>query len=153
MSSKKNSKRKYLTLEKKVQLIKAAQKNPGVNVRSLTEQFQCGKTQAAGILKKKESLLSMYEANFSTVQAKISRTSQHSEINVALFDWLAAKTYPGGSQLVEKARQIAAALGKDEFKVINGWLERWKTRYNVRVCGESGDLLGVTVEPWNERLA
>ena len=51
MSSKKNSKRKYLTLKKKVQLIKAAQKTPGVDVCSLAEQFQCGKTQAGGILK------------------------------------------------------------------------------------------------------
>ena len=56
---------------------------------------------------------------------------------------------------MEKARQIAAALGKESFKGTNGWLERWKTRYNVkgfRVCGESGDVSGVTVDSWKERL-
>ena len=138
-------------------MINAAQKNPGVNVCSLAEQVQCGKTEAAEILKKKKSLLSMYEANFSTVQAKISRTSQYFEIKVALFDWFklacSKNIYPGGPQLVEKARQIAAA---HEFKGTNNcWLERWKMRYNVkrfRVCGESGDVSGVAVDSWKEHL-
>ena len=127
-------------------MIKAVQKNPGVNVGSLAEQFQYGTTQAAGILKK-ESLLSMYKGNFSTVQVKIFHVPLN--ILIALFDWFklacSKNIYPGGPQLVEKARQIVAALGKNEFKDTNGWLERWETRYNVkrfRVCGESGDVLG-----------
>ena len=41
------------------------------------------------------------------------------------------------------------------FKGTNGWLERWKRRYNVQkvaVSGESGDVSGVTVSAWKERL-
>ena len=48
--------RHYLTLEKKVELIKFFQKNPGTSVRSLGEQFGCGRTQVGKILKSRESL-------------------------------------------------------------------------------------------------
>ena len=54
-----SKKRNYLTLEKKVELIKHAQKNPGVSVRALGELFDCGKTQVGRILKSKGSLLAL----------------------------------------------------------------------------------------------
>ena len=38
------TKRNYLALDKKVELIKYAQKNPGVGARALGEMFDCGKT-------------------------------------------------------------------------------------------------------------
>ena len=63
--------------------------------------------------------------------------------------------YPAGPQLCEKAKQIAEQLSVAEFKASNGWLLRWKTRYNikqVRICGESGEVSGETVYSWKERL-
>ena len=63
--------------------------------------------------------------------------------------------FPGGPQLIEKAKQIAERLGKSDFKGSNGWLEKWKKRFNVKmvkVCGESGDVSGDTIESWLERL-
>ena len=56
---------------------------------------------------------------------------------------------------MEKAKEIAEKLGKPEFKGSRGWLDKWKKRYNVkqlRICGESGDVQGATVESWKERL-
>ena len=41
------------------------------------------------------------------------------------------------------------------FKASNGWLARWKTRHKLkqlRVCGESGEVRGETVESWKEHL-
>ena len=55
-----HKKRNYLTLNKKVELIKYIQKNPGVNARAWGEMFDCGKTQVVKILKNKESLLTMH---------------------------------------------------------------------------------------------
>ncbi len=40
-------KRNYLTLKKKVEVIKTAEKNRSMSVRELSEQFNCGKTQVA----------------------------------------------------------------------------------------------------------
>ena len=44
--------RNCLTLVKKVEVICAADKNPGISVQALTDIFQCGKTQVAPVLKK-----------------------------------------------------------------------------------------------------
>ena len=74
-------------MQKKVQLSKTADRNPGISIRSLAEQLECGKTQIVEILKNKMvSLLSMCEANISKpdVQAKISRTSQYSDTRLSL---------------------------------------------------------------------
>ena len=76
-------KRNYLSLEKKVEVIKHSQKNPGISVRALWEIFGCGKTQIGHILKNKESLLSLYQANTSgsRVHTSKSRTSEYVEVN------------------------------------------------------------------------
>ena len=56
-----------------------------------------------------------------------ARSSEYSEINDALYKWFTlarSKSIPvGGPQLIEKAKMIAAALGKSEFKGSQGWLE------------------------------
>ena len=63
--------------------------------------------------------------------------------------------HPGGPELTEKAKEIAEKLGKSDFKGSRGWLDKWKKRYNVkqlRICGESGDVQGETVDSWKERV-
>ncbi len=50
---------------------------------------------------------------------------------------------------------IAEALGKSDFKGSVGWLEKWKKRFSIKyfkICGESGDVQGVTIDSWKERL-
>ena len=51
--------------------------------------------------------------------------------------------YPCGPQLAAKAKEIATRLGLPNFEGTNGWLNKWKRRYNVHkiaVSGESGDV-------------
>ena len=63
--------------------------------------------------------------------------------------------YPAGPQLSEKAKEIAATLGKPDFKASNGWLDKWKSSFNITqksVAGESGDVNPETVFSWKERL-
>ena len=152
-------KRNYLPLTKKIDLIKYAQNHPGTNIRELAELFECGKTQVAQILKKEE-LFGMYESNTSGSRVHtVSRPSEYSEVNKALYEWYniacSKNIYPGGPQLTEKAKEIAEKLGKSNFTGSRGWLDKWKKRYNVKnlkVCGESGDVSGETVQSWKERL-
>ena len=152
----------YLSLEKKVEIIKHTQSNPGLSLRYLEIIFGCGKTQIGKILKNKESILASYQSNASGSRVHtISKAcnSEYSEINDALYKWFVlarSKNIPvGGQQLIEKAKMIAATLGKPEFKGSQGWLEKWKKRFAIKelkICGESGEIQGETVDSWKERL-
>ena len=160
MSTKKA--RNSLTLKKKCALIDVAKKNPQLSSRALAARFGCGKTQVTKILSNKESLVEQFESNVSKdciLLSKRSRPCEFSEINEALYKWYSLATtrniYPAGPQLCEKARMIADQLGVNNFKASNGWLDRWKKRYDIRkikICGESADVSGETVESWKERL-
>ncbi len=96
----------------------------------------------------------MYEANLSNETLRLrkrSRASEYADINEALHKWFtlycSRNIFPDGSQLREKARQIAEQLGyhchgstsvnsvevseggdteSRQFKASNGWLDRWK---------------------------
>ena len=104
--------------------------------------------------------MASYEANASATRVHTqSRSSEYAEVNTLLYEWYVlacSKTiYPGGPQLIEKAREIAARLGKHNFTGSNGWLQKWKVRYNIKqvaISGESGDIRLDTVELWKDRL-
>ncbi len=160
MASVAGKKRCHLTLEKKVEVIKKSKSDPSLSVRALGEIFGCGKTQISTILKSKESIITLYESNASSLLARRKpRTSEYSDINDALYKWYllacSKNIYPDGPQLTQKAKDIAVQLEKPGFKGTNGWLEKWKKRYNIRqvtIQGESGDVSGVTIQSWKERL-
>ena len=118
--------RNYLSLEKQVEFIHHSQSHPRTPIRALGEIFGCGKTQIAKILKNKDSILALYQANVSgsRVHTSKSRTSEYIEVNEALYKWFtlacSKNIYPGGSELMEKAKEIAEKLGKPEFKGSQG---------------------------------
>ena len=144
-------------------MIKASEKNRGMRIRELAQQFECGKTQIANILKSEASILSMYESSASSSRVLTARSCgrqcDYGDVNKSLYEWYtlacSKNIFPMGPQLIEKAKQIATCLGKNDFKGSNGWLDKWKKRYNVTqlwVCGEAGDIQGPTVDSWKERL-
>ena len=154
-------KRNDLSLKLKYEVIKAVEKEPEIGIRKLAGLFSCGKTQISTILNNKERIVEMYEAHNASAQKchKRNRESKYSDLNEALHAWfclaVSKNVYPDGRILKEKALEIAGRLDCDEFKASNGWLDRWKKRYNVRqmkVSGESGDVSGATVDSWKERL-
>ncbi len=102
--------------------------------------FNCGRTQIAQILKNKDSVISLYQSN----QSKNKKKCLEFKCLKILI-----KLYINGIWhlvlRIEKVKQIADVLGKPEFKGSNGWLTKWKNRYNikkVRICGEFGDVRG-----------
>ena len=154
-----SQKRVCLPLKKKIEVIQEAKRRPKVSVRELAEQFECGKTHIAKILKNKEAPMGEFESNRSLSTRNRSHSSKFSNINTALYSWYtlacSRNIHPGGPQLIEKARQIAKQLGVENFKGTHEWIEKWKKRYNIKqpnVCGESGDVQGETVSSWMERL-
>ena len=101
--------------------------------------FECGRSQISSLLKNKESILELYEANAaseSVSSRKRSRSCEFFDINEALHKWYllacSKNIYPVGSQLCKKAKEIAERLQRASFKASNGWLDRWKRRYNSK---------------------
>ena len=157
-----SSTRNDLTLAKKYEVIKEAEKNKTIGVHKLAEKFGCGKTQISTILKNKERIEELYASNASGQRCLIGkrfRESKYSELNEALHSWyllaVSKNVFPNGVILAEKAKEIAARLGVDDFKASNGWLDRWKKKHNIKkmtISGESGDVSGDTVDSWKERV-
>lgn len=152
-------KRNHLPLKTKVEVIKTLQKSPGIKLRTLAEMFQCGKTQIAQILKTKESLLSEYAVAGGRSPNQVSRVSGYVDVNNALLEWYtlacSKKLRPRGTQLTDKAKQIAACLGKRDFKGSNGWLDKWKKRYDIKLSAaseESSETQVTTADSWKEGL-
>lgn len=57
--------------------------------------------------------------------------------------------------LQEEALLIAEKLGISGFTASNGWLQRFKQRYNLQKMAnaeEDGDVSTETLESWNERV-
>ncbi|XP_068674073.1 tigger transposable element-derived protein 4-like [Montipora foliosa] len=57
--------------------------------------------------------------------------------------------------LQEKAKRANEELGDATFKASNGWLDRFKKRYNITskvISGEAGGVSEETVASWKERL-
>ena len=60
-----------------------------------------------------------------------------------------------GFMIQEKALQIVLKSNVTGFTASNRWLEKWKTRHNVKqfsVAGEDGEVNAEGLEPWTERL-
>ena len=90
LSTLKPQRRNALTVKKKMELIKTAESNPKLGVRKLAELYECGKTQISSIMKEKQSILELYEANMTSesVQSrKRTRPCEYSDINKALHEY------------------------------------------------------------------
>ena len=60
-----------------------------------------------------------------------------------------------GPMLQEKAKPASEELGDSEFTASNGWLDRFKKRFNIKsnvISSEAGGVREETVTSWQERL-
>ena len=121
--------------------------------------FECGKTQIVTTLQNKDEILSMWNSDEGAKTQKRLRTGKCSEINHLLwerYNRVRESNVPiTGNLLIEEARLIAERLGDETFQGRNGWLGKWKQRYNIcqmNIAGEEGDVSEEVLESWNERL-
>ena len=154
-----NKKRKVLTLEQKVKVIKLNEK--GDSHRVIVESFEVGKTQIGSIVKNKDEILKQWE-NGADGNRKIvkARRCLYPELNEKIFEWVSsarAKNIPiTGRMIQEKAIILSTELGYDDFTASNGWLNRFQIRHNIKcsiLSGESADVPTDVIEDWSKRLS
>ena len=157
-SSNPSKKRKYLSLDAKVKVIRLNEK--GESARRIATELDVGKTQIGNILKMKDSILKEWEAG-SNGERKVlhARRALYSDLNDKVYEWFCAvraKNTPlTGKMLQEKAIILSLEMGYDDFTASNGWLHRFQTRHNIKssvLSGEAADVSQATVEEWAERL-
>ncbi|XP_035680164.1 tigger transposable element-derived protein 4-like [Branchiostoma floridae] len=150
-------KRKPLTLQQRVEVLRVHDQTKK-STRKLAEQFNCGKTQIDGILKRKREIMEEFENN-APLDRKRARTTGNEELNMLLWEWFkdatARKLPVSGPMLQVKALEFAKELGRDDFKASNGWLGAFRKRHNIKfgtMSGEKGDVSEEVTESWKERL-
>ncbi|GBN66010.1 Tigger transposable element-derived protein 6 [Araneus ventricosus] len=150
------SKRIFLNLEQRIEILR--QYENGKSARKLAELFYCGRTQINKIIKEKDLILKEYEY-FKFRGVKRMRHENYVDIKhskTALFKTVRAKKIPvGGPMIQHKAKELADALGIENFSTSKGWLGRFRIRTNIAfqsLCGEAADANPSLYEDWQERL-
>ncbi|CAF2638441.1 unnamed protein product [Rotaria sp. Silwood2] len=150
--------RNDLNLEQKINLIRESEH--GLSYRELKDKFQISIGAVSNILKRKNEYVNDYECNHNKKLKRKMKNDLSQKINDNVYDWFVAqrsKRIPiSGPVLQEYARKIATELGDTTgFKASNGWLDRFRSRYNVQFRTTSGEAAAVdsnTIEDWKSRL-
>ncbi|GBN13468.1 Tigger transposable element-derived protein 6 [Araneus ventricosus] len=150
------SKRVFLNLEQRIEILR--QYENGKSARKLAELFYCGRTQINKIIKEKDLILKEYE-DFKFRGVKRMRHEKYVDINEAVLEWFKTvrekDILVSGPMFQHKAKELADALGIENFSARNGWLDRFRIRNNITfrsLCGEAADVDPSLCEDWQERL-
>lgn len=150
--------RRDLSLEEKVKLIK--DKEHGLSHRQLSDRFQVSVGAVSNILKRKLEYTSDYETNRNKRIKRKLKDDTNADISENVYEWFVSqrsKHIPiSGPILQEYARSVTEQLDHSTtFKASNGWLDRFRNRYNIQFRTISGEVRSVdlnTVEDWKSRL-
>lgn len=86
--------KQFLTLQQKVNIIEVYNQEK-LSVRKLSERFKIGKTQAAEIIKNRESLMTKWHSNVNIKEKRSFSTTAGSEIDNICYEWFVASRNKG----------------------------------------------------------
>jgi hypothetical protein len=107
--------------------------------QNLQTLFFTFRTSVVEIIKQKEKLLSFKSKNQDEKRRRMKK-SMHHDVEEKLFEWYsnlrAIGEFVNGPMIAEKATEIHTQLGSTKrFTASNGWLEKFKSRYGIKLCG------------------
>ncbi|XP_071804436.1 major centromere autoantigen B-like [Asterias amurensis] len=128
-------KRLPLSLEKKLEIIKAVEEHPEIKKAEVARQFGIASSTLWTILKKRKEIVKCSKSFEHS--CKRMRLSIHSDIEKSMLLWMQktlAKKLPVTSVTIRaKARELAMELGRNNFKASWGWLCRFRKRHQVLI--------------------
>ncbi|XP_051161312.1 jerky protein homolog-like isoform X2 [Leptopilina boulardi] len=151
-ASKKIARRKSLSLKEKIEIINKIEN--GNSNHKLCKEYDVNSSTISTILKMKEKLKTYYadiNAFGGNVKRKRANKPEYELLEKVVYDWLCQKRTIGepvsGLILQEKARIFYSTLKLHEkisdqgheFKASDGWLSRFKDRYNLRTLQPKGE--------------
>lgn len=151
---------KCLTLKEKADCLKEIRS--GVSVTALANKYNVAKSTICGIKKKEQQILKCVNNTFSGPgKRQTLKTSELPKMEKALYSWFLSqrnKNYPiNGLILKQKAKELHSKLKENNsnFFASDGWLQRFKKRYGIRLLTISGEKLSSRpelVEPFKKLL-
>ena len=117
----------------------------GERQSSICRELSLSKTTVNSIWRNRKKLKQSLESAGFSIDCKRLRTSNHSDVDVALLVWFkqarSTNIPVSGPLLLEKATVLARALGNKSFTATAGFIDRWKKRHCIimkKVSGEAG---------------
>lgn len=141
-STKVPKKRVSLTIEKKIEIIQRHEK--GETQRSLSQEYNVGRTTISDILKRKYKFFKFMSMNADKEEnlkrRRTLRRTVHKVLEDKLLDWYNVSRQQGGyisgPMISARAQELHKELGySDTFTASNGWLDRFKIRNGIKLCG------------------
>ncbi|CRL02197.1 CLUMA_CG015446, isoform A [Clunio marinus] len=139
---KSSKKRVSLTIEKKIEIIQRHEK--GETQRALSQEFNVGRTTISDILKRKYKFFKFMSMNADKEEnlkrRRTLRRTVHKELEDKVLEWYnecrAEGGYISGPMIAAKAQELHKELAyTDNFTASNGWLDRFKVRNGIKLCG------------------
>lgn len=122
-------------------------------------RFNISKTQAAEIVKRKESIRRQWQSGENLDQKSIKLKGDAAQIDKICFEWFArarSQNIPISGPLIKaKAKEVANDLEYQNFSASDGWLNKWRRRHNISfkcISGESADVIQEDVDQFLEKL-
>src|SRR5699024_4347588 len=145
------TKRKMLSIEEKGAII--ARLENGESNASLSNEFGISHSTVTTIWKNKEKIKCAFNDNL--LKLKKLRSSTHPDIEAALLQWFKDKRSKGipitGPLLQQKAEEFGKALGKQDYKCSESWIQRFRARHNIvpgKISGESANVSTEETTQW-----
>jgi hypothetical protein len=140
-------KQKVVDLNMKLAIVKHL--DEGHSIKTTANKFSVSKGTVQVAKENKDLILKEAKNNRSLSKVRIVKQS---DVNVILWRWFRttlAKGYLISIPILQgKAKQIASELGVKggDFSALEGWLQKWKQRNNVRLYKISGESRNVDLE-------
>ena len=155
-----SNKRKKILIKEKYDIIKKI--DEGIDGKSIINKYNLkSSSHLSKIIKSKSKIIYQYEKMNPKIANKASycRLSDFPDVEEALVIWLRQKRDKklniSSEMISEKAKQLAEAMGYENFKASNKYIEGLKRRQNIRFIktrGESDSVPQEGVENWKTKL-
>ncbi len=127
-----SGKRCTLSIEQKLEILEALKSKKPDDV---AKDFNIGYSTVKRIRQNEEEIRKK-GLNNGNLNRKRKRESPNEEIGETLIAWShqmrAQNATINGPLMLEKAKQLAITLGHQDFEPSHGWLERLKSRHNIK---------------------
>ncbi len=149
---------KELTIRERLKALKEL--DSGSSVRDVASKYGASVGAVQNWKKNRQAYEDMAKNNQNIDMKRTSRLDGNSaDLDERVYNWFItarSRNIPISGPIIQaKAREVASAIGLNDFKASNGWLEAFRTRHCIvfrALSGESANVDLQTVEDWKLKM-